>query len=78
MFGICAFLFIVTSLSFRYSSAKLIDSSFFNVVTAFLTKQSSVNSLAFSKYPFFFRRFNSFATCSCNYLGIGLLFCCIT
>ena len=76
MFGICAFRFTVTSLSFHESSAILIDLSFFTVITAGLTKQSMVISVALSRFPFFINRFSPFVTCACRCIGIGRPFCC--
>ena len=52
MFGICAFLLIVASFKFLESSAIFTDLSFFTMMTAGLAKQSSVISVALSKYPF--------------------------
>ena len=78
MFGICSFRFIVISLKCRESSAILIDLSFFTVIIAGLTKQTSVILIALSKYQFCISRFITLATCSCKYIGIGRLFCCIT
>ena len=77
MFGICALRLIVTLFSFRESSAILIEMSSFTVITAELTKQSSVISVALSRYPFSIIRFSSFAICSCKCIDIDHPFCCI-
>ena len=53
MLGICAFLLMVISLSFRESNAIFTDLSFFSVITAGLTKQISSMLLAFSIWPCF-------------------------
>ena len=77
MFGICVFRFIVASFSFFESNALFIDLCFFTVITAGLTKQSSVISVALSRYLFFINLFISSAISFCRWIGIGLSFCCI-
>ena len=57
MYGICAFPFIATSFIIRESGAILTLLSFFTVNTAGLTKQSSVISVALSRYPISINRF---------------------
>ena len=71
---LCFRFIIVTSFNFPESNAILIDLSFFTVITAGLTKQSSVISVDRSRYPLSINRFNSFATCSCR--CISRPFCC--
>ena len=77
IFGICAFRFTVISFTFMESSAIFIDLSFFTVITAGLTKQFLVISVAFSTYPCFIKNFSSCATWSCRCIAIGRPFCCI-
>ena len=66
--------FFCCSFSFLRSNVIFTDLSFFTVMTAGLTKQSSDISVAFSRYPWSINRFNSFASCSWRLLELALLF----
>ena len=74
MFGIRVFPFIFDLLIFLETRAFFIDSSAFTVITAALTKQSSVISVARFKYPFFYRSFFLLHRDLVNELARGVFF----
>ena len=77
MIGIWIFLCVVASFNFLESKSYFIVLSFFTVMTAGLTQQSSEITVSLSKKPFLISRLIPSGTWSSWCICIGVPFCCI-